>query len=158
MSETPWLSVSLWIVSWGAISLLAVTLVGVAFGVLGMSPAQYVIAQVCFNLSALVLAARLAWWLAIEQASASVVHRLLLALVLIGLTGVLWIESVAWTERLNINSKLTVRIVFSDSPLFTEPRKVFISTEIEASRTIWLNLDFRFQQLFRHSKSVTIAA
>jgi hypothetical protein len=87
-------------VSWGAVSLLVVVLVGIAFGVLGMNPAQYVIAQVCLVVSAVVLAARVGWWLAIEQRDASVFHRSILSLLILGFVGVLCVEVVSWTQRL----------------------------------------------------------
>jgi hypothetical protein len=87
-------------VSWGALTILVGILIGIAFGVLGMNPAQYVIAQVCFITSAVVLAARVGWWLAIEQSAASIFHRSILSLLIFGLVGVLCVEAVSWTQRL----------------------------------------------------------
>jgi hypothetical protein len=142
MGEAPVSTFVSWVISWGAISLFAVTLLGVAVGVLSMNPPQFVLAQVCFTASALVLTARVAWWLAIEQSNPSIWHRVLLSALILGTTGVLWIEAVSWVQRLKIQHELTLKFIFSNSSLLTESRKRTVALEIQQLRNYLSNVGF----------------
>ncbi len=107
-----------------------------------MSPAQYLMAQVCFTASALVLTARVGWWLATEQAETPLLYRTLLSCLLLGLLGALWVESVSWSQRLKVQNQLTLRIVFSDSSVLTSARKRTISLEFQRLKDYLVGLGF----------------
>jgi hypothetical protein len=85
MPEAPLSTFGSWVISWGALSLFAGTLLAIGFGVLSMNPAQYSIALACFSGSELLVILRAGWWLGVEQSGASLRHRLLLSVIVFGI-------------------------------------------------------------------------
>lgn len=142
MPEAPLSTFSAWVISWGALSLFAGTLLAIGFGVLSMNPAQYAIAQACFSGSALLIILRVGWWLGIEQSDASLRHRLLLSVIVFGITGVLWTAAVSWAQRLKEASQLSLRMVFSKSPILTEARQKVISREFQGLKNYLVGIGF----------------
>ncbi len=89
------------LLSWVTVGVTVPVIVGIGIGVLSMSPPHYSISQVCFSVSAAILAARLAWWIAFEQsANTTNVQRGLFAFLIFGAIGVLWAVSISWVSGL----------------------------------------------------------
>jgi hypothetical protein len=66
-----------------------------------MNPPNYTIAQVCFTVSAVLLLCRTAWWIAFEQSpDVNRITRGVIAFLLFGLIGALWVVSVTWVSGL----------------------------------------------------------
>jgi hypothetical protein len=127
LGSGPAQAVSGWLLSWPGISLLAGTLLAFAVGVLSMSPAQYVLAQVCFSLSALLLSCRIAWWMGVEYSGGSSLHRATLAVVIFGAIGLLWVELLAWTHRLSVHLAPIVTIQLTPPVDETQPTETKVS-------------------------------
>ncbi len=73
------------LLSWVTVGVTVPVIVGIGIGVLSMSPPHYSISQVCFSVSAAILAARLAWWIAFEQSGNTTnVQRGLFAFLIFG--------------------------------------------------------------------------
>ena len=127
-------------VSWGAVSLLVVLLIGIAFGVLGMNPAQYVMAEVCFTIGGIILLARVGWWLGFEHPDAKLSHLSIIGAILFGLVGISWVISVRWIE--DIRWVCNLHLAFSGSPAMTEVRKKRICKEFEAVQNYLVGIGY----------------
>jgi len=111
--------------SWTLVSILVTTLIGIGFGGLGMSPPQYLLAQISFCISASILVVRVGWWLAVGQ-SGNFAQRIILAFLIFGTTGALWIWSILWIGGLQPKAQAqnppTLHGLFSDE--FTDGFKM----------------------------------
>jgi hypothetical protein len=138
MAETPLSAFATWMVSWGAVSLLVGLFIGTAIGVLGMNPAQYVLAEVCFTVSGVILLARVCWWLGFEQPDAKLSHLSIIGAVLFGVVGILWVVSIRWIEGLRWSCNL--HLEFSGS--MTADRKKTICREFEAVQSYLVRVGY----------------
>ena len=85
--------------SWVAVAIYIPALIGLAVGVMSMSPPEYFIAKICFTASAVILICKVSWWLGFEQSPQTISDKIV-AFVIFGLIGTSWLLSVQW-----INSK-----------------------------------------------------
>lgn len=76
----------------------ALASVGVAVGVMSMSPPQHLIAKVFFTIAAALLLVRAAWWLHYDQESMSLLSSGLWAFLVFGLIGSSWLIAIKWVS------------------------------------------------------------
>lgn len=75
-------------------------LIGVGFSVMSTTPPEFTLAKWCFTLSFLILAARLGWWIAVEQTKEfDNTKAACFAFVLFGILGVLWTGVIRWVNN-----------------------------------------------------------
>ena len=80
--------------SWITVGIVVPVLIGIGVGVMSMSPPDFMIAKASFSVAALVLAARVAWWLGMElPANITRTHVVIFAFAVFGGIGALWISS-----------------------------------------------------------------
>ncbi|MBI4634099.1 MAG: hypothetical protein HY742_09445 [Deltaproteobacteria bacterium] len=84
--------------SWFTVAVVVPVLITIGLGVLSMNPPEYIIAYICFTVTALLLLARTGWWLAFEQ-SGSKVQVVLFAFVILGSISALWSISMKWVKE-----------------------------------------------------------
>lgn len=73
---------------------------GLGASVMSMSPPDFTLAKWCFGIAAFIAAARLGWWLAIEQALTTDDMKVALAtFALFGCIGILWVGSLRYVEN-----------------------------------------------------------
>ncbi len=83
--------------SWLLVSVVVPLLIGVGFSVMSMSPPAYGLAQVSLSMAALLLSAKLGWWIGYGQSDgATVGYRLVLSFIVFGAIGTLWVWSLTW--------------------------------------------------------------
>jgi hypothetical protein len=87
------------LLSWASVAIVVSLLVSGGLGVMSMTPPAYTVAQMSFSIAALILSARLGWWIAFGQPSdASPAHRLFFAFIILGGIGMLWVLSLTWVD------------------------------------------------------------
>jgi hypothetical protein len=85
--------------SWITVGIVIPVLIGIGVGVMSMSPPDFVVAKAAFCAAALVLAARVAWWLGMElPADTTRTHAVIFAFTVFGGIGALWIGSLGWVD------------------------------------------------------------
>jgi len=142
---------------WAVVGAAVAIIIGIGGALLGMNPPQYGLAVVSFSVAALLLGARIAWWLATEQdETASTTSLLLLAFLLIGSIGASWAGSLIWVNGLAKRDPLSISFSGTSIPNYSpgtviagipwDPGYADIRTGFEnnGSRDI-LNLDVTLQ-------------
>lgn len=98
--------------SWATVGIISAAVIGVGAGVLSMTPPAFDVARVCFTASALMLALRVGWWLAVERPLGTTpAQAMVFAFVTMGGIATIWIASLTWVDG---------RKALADKP--TEPR------------------------------------
>jgi len=96
--------------SWVTVGVVIPILITIGIGVLSMTPPEFTTAHICFSLSAVILMARLGWWLAFEH-PASQFQSIVFAFIIFGIIGCLWLISMRWvSEREHKFTKSTAEI------------------------------------------------
>jgi hypothetical protein len=90
-----WTPLAGWIVVGIAVPLL----VGVGVGVLSMTPPEYLVAKAAFSLGAVILAARIGWWVAFETGDYSTADRMVFSGVVFGAIGAAWLGAIMWVQQ-----------------------------------------------------------
>ena len=84
-----------WLVTGAVVPALVIT--GAAMS--SRRPRRSRAAQVSFSAAAIILTARLGWWLAFEARGVSGLSRVIVALAVVGVSGAWWIAAVSWARR-----------------------------------------------------------
>lgn len=85
--------------SWAAVGVAVPALVITGAAMMGRHPPRTTAARFAFTAAALILTARLGWWLAFEAQRVAVGARVLVALTIVGVSTAWWITAVNWTRR-----------------------------------------------------------
>lgn len=102
---------------WIVLGSVVTVFIGVGFSVLSMTPPHYMLAQISFTLSALLLLCRTGWWIAFEQSGeVGKSERGLTAFCLLGLIGMAWVISVTWVGTLRPQESKRSQSATSESP------------------------------------------
>ena len=90
---------SIWqiLFGWGVLGTAAVVLIGIGFGVMSMTPPDFVIARICFTLAAAILVTKTAVWLV--QLGAGKWECVSAAFLIFGIIGAAWVWSYTWVEH-----------------------------------------------------------
>jgi len=93
-------SLDIWSVltNWYTVSVVVPAVFFIGLGVLTMSPPEFKIAYICFALSAILLAARIGYWLIFEQIQRGI-QPFIFAFLILGLIGSLWVVSMRWVAE-----------------------------------------------------------
>ena len=89
------------------VSVVVPLLIAIGIGVLSIVHPAYKIAYVCFTLAALILLLRVAWWLTFEH-SVGKLHSVILAFLIFGFIGSLWLVTIKWVQGLQTQSRENV--------------------------------------------------
>jgi hypothetical protein len=95
------------LITWPVVSAIAILAVGIAVGVLSMTPPDFIIAKACLVFSAVILLAKVIHWLI--NARASRVEQMILSFLIFGLVGVGLVEALRWVgkrQQLSLASSL----------------------------------------------------
>jgi hypothetical protein len=125
---------------WPAVSIVSALVLTIGFGVMSMNPPAFLMAKICFTVTAVIFMARVGFWLA--STTMPIAERLVLTALICGVGGVCWVELIHWVDIRQPKPGGTVKVVFSNSPLLTEHRKTFIAAEIEGIRNYLIDLGF----------------
>lgn len=89
---------SLWkpLISWGVVSALVLTGIGIGVEFLGMTPPDFTFAKVCFISSAVILLAKVAHWLSNPKTSRA--ERMILSFLIFGIVGLGLVEALYWVR------------------------------------------------------------
>ncbi|MFH0873045.1 MAG: hypothetical protein V1878_11265 [bacterium] len=84
--------------SWVTVGAVVPVFIAIGLGVLSMNPPDFTIARVSFTFAAIMLLARIGWWIAFEQ-QGNILQLLVFAFILFGLIGSLWFISMKWISK-----------------------------------------------------------
>jgi len=93
---------SMWAIftSWIAVGIVVPVLIGIGVGVMSMNPPDFLVARVAFSIAALILIARVAWWIGAElPRNTSRMNAAIFAFIIFGAIGALWISSLGWVNQ-----------------------------------------------------------
>jgi len=84
------------------VGVVASVLIGIGVGVMSMSPPEFQISKACFSVAALLILVKFGLWVVTIQSS--VWERGIIALLVFGLIGVGWAESIRWVQSREPNT------------------------------------------------------
>lgn len=89
---------SVWqiLLGWGVLGAFTILIIGIGFGVMSMTPPDFIIARVCFTAAAIILTTKTAIWLANFDAPRG--DRALAAFFVLGLIGAGWVWAYTWVS------------------------------------------------------------
>ena len=87
---------SVWqiLLGWPVLGTVSVLLIGAGFGVMSMAPPDFLIARICFSVSATILVFKTATWLV--KFEAPPLQRILASFFVFGIIGAAWVWSYCW--------------------------------------------------------------
>jgi hypothetical protein len=91
---------------WTSVITTFTVLIGIAVGVLSMTPPEFGVARGAFTVAALILGARFGWWLAFDQSGTSTGHMAFFGFVVFGTIGAGWIGAERWVKSREVRGPL----------------------------------------------------
>ncbi|MFI5102947.1 MAG: hypothetical protein ACHP9V_06220 [Terriglobales bacterium] len=111
---------SVWqiLLGWAVLGSVALTLIGIGFAVMSMTPPDFIIARVCFSAAAIVLTIKTAIWLVKFDAPRE--DRTIAAFFVLGLIGAVWVWSYTWVYFRQTKGSNTSTQLVTSPPTATE--------------------------------------
>jgi hypothetical protein len=94
--------------SWVTVGVIVPVVISIGVGVMSLSPPEFMIARAAFCISALILAARVTWWLGVEIPNGtSLWLAAVVAFVIFGALGSLLVGSLSWISARKVHIEST---------------------------------------------------